>query len=231
MKHRAKVVVRNTQPGDFDRICEISRAVYRGVEPWGTDQLASHLKVFPEGQLVAVEQQTNRVLGMAASLIVKWDEYDHNEAWRDFTDHGYFTNHDPEHGRTLYGAEIMVDPASQGMGVGKAIYKARRELCRSLMLRRIRAGARLRGYGQYADSMSPEEYVLAVVNRQIGDPTLTFQIKQGFRVIDVVRDYLSHDPESRGHAALIEWINHEVAQPADYRKRDPKFGRKRKPKE
>jgi len=230
MKRRTSVIVRNTQPGDFDRIRDISRAVYQGVAPWGADQLTSHLKVFPEGQLVAVDPQTDRVLGMASSLIVRWDEYNHDENWRDFTDHGLFTNHDPEGGRTLYGAEIMVDPASQGMGVGKAIYKARRELCRSLKLRRIRAGARLRGYGKYAQTMSPEDYVVAVVNREIGDPTLTFQIKQGFRVFEAVRDYLSHDPESRGHAALIEWINHEVAQPTDYRQRDPKYARKRKPK-
>ena len=229
MKTRPSVIVRPTRPDDFEPIREISRAVYTGVEPWGADQLASHLKVFPQGQLVAVEQRSGRVLGMAASLVVKWDDYAVDESWRDFTDHGYFTNHDPEHGRTLYGAEIMVHPDSQGMVVGKAIYKARRELCRSLRLLRIRAGARLRGYGRYADQMTPEQYVVDVVNRRIGDPTLTFQIKQGFRVIGVVRRYLSHDPESRGHAAIIEWINHEVAHRQDFKARDPRYGRKRKP--
>jgi len=228
MTAKANIIVRNTQPGDFDAIRNISRQVYRGNEPWGPAELSAHLKVFPEGQLVAIDTRDQRVVGMSASLILKWDEYDLDENWVDFTDNGFFGNHDPDAGRTLYGAEVMVHPDAQGMGVGKTIYKARRDLCRTLGLLRIRAGARLRGYGRYADQMSPEEYVVRVVNRKIGDPTLTFQLKQGFRVIGIVRNYLEDDPDSRGHAALIEWINHEVAQPADYRHRDPRFGRKLK---
>ncbi|GEM_PF-1459647 len=43
---------------------------------------------------------------MAASLIVLWNDYDMKASWRDFTDHDMFTNHDPERGRTLYGAEV-----------------------------------------------------------------------------------------------------------------------------
>jgi hypothetical protein len=31
-------------------------------------------------------------------------------------------------------------------------------------------------------------------------------------VIGTVSDYLRHDPESLGHAAVIEWLNPEVAE-------------------
>jgi GNAT superfamily N-acetyltransferase len=147
--------------------------------------------------------------------------------WREFTDRGYFTNHDPE-GSTLYAAEVMVDPEAQGRGIGKQLYKARRDLCRRLRLKRIRAGARLRHYSRYADQYSPEEYVKKIITREIGDPTLTFQLKQGFRVIGVVRDYLPNDPASQGHAAVIEWINHEATTRADWAKRPPEFGKPRK---
>ena len=50
------------------------------------------------------------------------------ESWHDFTDGGKFTNHDPENGRTLYGAEVMVATDKRGKGIGKKIYSARREL-------------------------------------------------------------------------------------------------------
>jgi GNAT superfamily N-acetyltransferase len=152
---------------------------------------------------------------MAASLIVLWDDYEMDMSWRDFTEHGTFVNHDPEHGRTLYGAEIMVHPAYQGRGIGKELYRARRELAVRFGLLRIRAGARLRGYHRHAGRMSAGEYVLRVVGGEIGDPTLSFQLKQGFRVLDVVKDYLRHDPESLGYAAVIEWINGEIARSAD----------------
>lgn len=208
---RLPLSVRNTRPGDFARIIDICRRVYPESPPWNERQLASHLAVFPEGQFVAVEERGATVVGMAASLIVLWDDYDTGASWRDFTDHGMFTNHDPASGRTLYAAEVMVDPEVQGHGVGTALYRARRDLVRRLGLRRIRAGARLRGYHRYAQEMDAATYAGKVATGELFDPTVSFQIRQGFRVIGVVGGYLGHDPESLGHAALIEWLNPEVA--------------------
>lgn len=206
------VVVRRTMPDDFATIHEISRLIYAS-DPWHEVHLASHHRVFPEGQFCAADAGTGRVLGMCASLIVGWDDYDMRTSYRDFTDGGMFTNHDPA-GRTLYGAEVMVHPDAQGRGVGSRLYAARRDLVRRLGLLRIRAGARLAGYGAVADRMTPEEYVVAVTCGELVDPTLTFQIRRGFRVLAVVRDYMRHDPESRGHAAVIEWLNPDLASPA-----------------
>jgi GNAT superfamily N-acetyltransferase len=207
---RAACTVRQTTAADFDAIIALTRDVYPGAPAWSETQLASHLALFPEGQLVAVDDDTGRVLGMAASLVVRWDEYDPNMPWRSFTDGGMFTNHDPEHGRTLYGAEVMVDPAARGMGVGTALYAAREALARRLGLARIRAGARLRDYHLHADRLSPQEYVDAVVRGDLCDRTLSFQLNRGFHVLGIVSDYLRHDPESRGYAAIIEWLNPAV---------------------
>ncbi len=212
---RPDVVVRNTQPEDFSQIIEMTREVYHASPSWSVVQLTSHLEVFPNGQFVAVEKGTQRVLGMAASLIVLWDDYDMSTSWRDFTDHGTFRNHDPK-GRTLYGAEVMVRPTEQGRGVGKQIYAARRALVQELRLLRMRAGARLCGYHRHADRLTAEQYVLQVMAGELGDPTLSFQIKQGFLPLAVAPDYLHHDPESLGYAAVIEWLNPEVATPDDY---------------
>jgi GNAT superfamily N-acetyltransferase len=202
-----QIDVRNTTPDDFAGIAEISRLVYQDNPPWKDAQLASHLAMFPEGQFVAVDRRTGAVVGMAASLIVLWDDYDADTTWRDFTDTGMFTNHDPENGHTLYGAEVMVHPAYQGTGVGSKLYEARRTLARRLGLWRIRAGARLRGYHRYASTLSPKEYVRRVERGEIHDPTLSFQLRRGFKVLTVVQGYLKQDHESLGHAAVIEWIN------------------------
>jgi len=209
------VYVRNTTPADFPGIVRLSSRVYSGTA-WWNEGLANHLRVFPEGQFVAVRRDTGAVVGMAASLIVLWDDYDLTTSWRDFTAHGTFDNHDPEHGRTLYAAEVMVDPDLQGFGVGTMLYVAREELAKRLQLLRIRAGARLRGYHLYADHMSAEEYAAAVVAGEIRDPTLTFQLHRDFHVIGVIPGYLKHDPESLGYAAVIEWVNPEVAEREGY---------------
>jgi GNAT superfamily N-acetyltransferase len=201
----ADVIVRQTQPGDFDQIVDLTRRVYVESAPWTREQLEAHHTVFPEGQFVAVAG--DRVVGMAASLIVWWDDYDLTTSWRDFTAGGTFANHDPAKGRTLYAAEVMVDPEWQGHGIGGKLYEARRALVVRLGLRRVRAGARLRGYHRYADRLTPLEYVRRVESGEIHDPTLSFQLHRGFRVLDVVAGYLRHDPESRGYAAVIEWVN------------------------
>lgn len=222
--------VRPTEERDFPAIIELCRRTYPDHPPYGADQLASHLEVFPEGQLTAVvadggvEGGGERVIGMAASLIVLWDDYAIDQTWRDFTAGGYFSNHDPS-GRTLYGAEVMVDPAAQGRGAGSALYRERDELLLRLGLLRIRAGARLRGYRPYAEELSSEEYVEKVVRGELRDPTLSFQLNRGFRVLSVIAGYLRHDPDSLGHAAVIEKLNPELARPEDWLRGDPRYRR------
>jgi GNAT superfamily N-acetyltransferase len=205
----AALEIRNTTEADFDGVIALTRRVYPSSAPWTKQQLASHVAVFPEGQFVAIEG--DRIVGMAASLIVLWDDYQFDASWRDFTAGGLFTNHDPVRGRTLYGAEVMVDPARQGHGIGGRLYAARRELVVRLGLRRIRAGARLRGYHRVADRMTAAEYAERVSRGELQDPTLSFQLNRGFRLIAVVSAYLPHDPESLGFAALIEWVTPDAA--------------------
>ena len=204
------------EPQDFESIIEMSKAVYPNSVPWRAEQLASHLRVFPEGQFVAIDAMTTRWWEQRQVLIIRWDDYDFTGNWRDYTDAGMFTNHDPENGRTLYGAEVMVNPKRQSGGIGSKLYRARRELVERLGLLRIRAAARLRGYHRHAARMTADEYVTRVVAGVIRDPTLSFQLKQGFVVLGVVMGYLQHDPESLGYAAVIEWLNPAVATPQDY---------------
>lgn len=195
------------RPSDIPQIRTLSEQTYGEGSGWAASQLESHLEVFPGGQLVAARPTDtgDRVLGMAASLIVLWDDYELTDSWRDFTAAGMFTNHDPARGRTLYGAEVMTDPTERGRGIGSALYLARQRLVERLGLRRIRAGSRLRGYHRVAATMTAAEYVDDVVAGLRRDPTLSFQLRRGFSVIGVVGGYLRKDPESLGYAAVIDW--------------------------
>jgi len=150
---------------------------------------------------------------MCASLIVLWDDYKMLDNWETFTADGFFTNHDAKRGHTLYGAEVIVDPHLEHRGIGEKLYCARRGLAKRLGLWRIRGGSRLRGYHQYVGQVAPEEYVAQVVHGYLHDPTLTFQLHQGFHVLAVVPHYLSDDPASQGYAAVIEWLNPETVVP------------------
>jgi GNAT superfamily N-acetyltransferase len=222
---REQVTVRNTETRDFGGIADLCRRIYPDTPPWNAEQLSSHLRLFPDGQFVAVFGAEENVVGMSASLIVDWEDYNLLEGWEQFTADGMFTNHDPRRGRTLYGAEVIVDPTLQHHGIGDKLYSARRALAESQKLLRIRAGSRLRGYSHHTNRQ-PEDYVIAVVEGQEYDPTLSFQLKEGFHVLAVVPHYLSDDPESLGYAAVIEWLNPLLIRDEHIANRPTRFLRK-----
>ncbi|MCB0413046.1 MAG: phosphoenolpyruvate carboxylase [Bdellovibrionales bacterium] len=208
----------NPRAKHFKQIQELCLKVYPFHKPWSIKQLESHRSYFPDGQLIVYDHSCNKVIGSAFSLIIPWEDYSPQDNWGDFTSGGFFHNHNPKKGKTLYGAEVMVDPAYRGRGIGKLLYEGRREICYKYDLKRIRAGARLRGYSKFQNKMTADEYTRKVVTGDLSDPTLSFQLKQGFKVIDVAKNYLIDDPESLGFAAVIEWLNPKLITENDIKK-------------
>ncbi|MGE0355728.1 MAG: GNAT family N-acetyltransferase [Burkholderiales bacterium] len=206
----APITVRQTRPEDFAAVRELQRAAYPAIEPWSDEQFASQVRIFPEGQMVA--EHNGVVIGASASLVVAWDDYGVDHTWNGITGGGFFTTHDPA-GRTLYGAEVVVNAKRRGHGIGRTLYKARRRLCERLNLRRIIAAGRLPGYREVKDVMSPELYAMRVVWGDIPDPVLRFQMSQGFHYCGVIHNYLPEDGPSCGNAALIVWLNPRYAPP------------------
>ncbi|MBC7397856.1 MAG: GNAT family N-acetyltransferase [Bdellovibrionales bacterium] len=201
--------LRVTQPADIDAIIELCAAVYPGMYSWGPNQLGSQLEIFNEGQWVVLAKKVDsneepQLVGMASSVVIDYSRHNLRSKWSELTDWGYLGNHEPETGRTLYGVEIMVHPAYQGKGVGSLLYREREKLALKLGMDNIRAGARISGYHLYAPEMSAAEYLEKVVKGELNDPTLSFQLKRGFRVIGLTPRYF-HDPESLHYAAVIEF--------------------------
>jgi GNAT superfamily N-acetyltransferase len=197
--------VRLARPEDIPGLITLSRTVYGPVGAWLTREMRRHQEIFPEGQLVVEELQGGRLLGMAVSLVIDSAEWPFDAPWAEVTDRGRLETHDMEAGDTLYGAGLAVDPTARGRGIARHLYAAREAMLARLGLDRIRAGARIPGYGRVADDLDPEVYVDEVRRGDRRDPTLSFQLHMGFRVLGVARDYLPQDRESRGHAAVVEW--------------------------
>lgn len=211
---RPNLIIRQAGKADVPALVQLNREAYPQMAQdnvvWAEGHLISHLRIFPEGQLVA--EENGLLLGACASLIVNMgSEPLRFHTWSGITDSGYFTNHDPS-GDTLYGADVYVHPEARGKGVGAALYQARRELCRSLNLRRILAGGRLWNYCDQAEAMSPHEYVERVRSGEFRDLVLSFQLREGFQVRGVMPHYL-RDPRSRNNASLIEWLNPHYKKP------------------
>jgi GNAT superfamily N-acetyltransferase len=167
---------------------------------WREENLSRHMDRFPEGQLVAVSSD-GLIIGTSTTLLTTRDAALHAHTWNEITGHGTLSTHDPK-GKVLYGVNIAVDPAWQGKGVGGALYRARIALARTLGCTAFAAGARIPGYAAHSQTMEPEVYLQAVVAGEIYDPTLSKQLKLGFSMMGLLRDY-APDPETCNHAALI----------------------------
>lgn len=196
--------VRLRAASDVQAIRELMARAYphpHGPEAvWSETTLLAHLNVFPEGQLVALTPG-GLIVGSASSLQTSAEKALAPHTWSDITNRGQLTTHDPS-GDALYGVNIVVDPECHGKGYARLLYDARFHLARQLGCSCVVAGARIPGYHRMAHQMTPEAYVEAVARGELFDPTLSKQLKVGFQVRGVLRDY-APDPETLGHAALI----------------------------
>lgn len=198
------VEVRPTRLEDCAAIRALQREARPAVPAWTLKQLESQRHAFPEGQLVA--EYDGEVVGALGMLVVKWDEYAHENTWKGITGDGYFSTHDTA-GRTLYVADAVVDLTRRGSGVARALFQAQRRLCRKLNLRRIISAVPLSGYAAMRDEMSPELYVRRVICGDIANARVRSHTGQGFQYCGVVEGYQPEDLDAGGHAALMVWLN------------------------
>ncbi|HZD34146.1 MAG TPA: GNAT family N-acetyltransferase [Nitrososphaeraceae archaeon] len=206
--HNMHLTVRNTRPGDIEKIVSLQQASFpvlaRHNNIWRPEELKSHLKVFPQGQLVAVEDD-GTIVGSASTLVVTLDPEYAEHTWKGITAEGMFTNHNPS-GDSLYGADISTHPKFRHEGIGSMLYGARKEIAIRLGLRRMISGGRLFNYCDFADKMSALEYAQKVIKGELHDPVLSFELDNGFKFIRVLPDYMD-DPRSDNFASFIEWLD------------------------
>lgn len=159
-------------------------------------------RTFPEGNFVVLDD--GHVVGMATGVFIDID-FDNLPATETdlLTDDDGKDVHDPA-GAYYFGTDIAVDPAYRGRGIARALYERRKALVRAHNKRGIVAAAVLRGYAAYREAMSADEYVNRVVAGDLFDPTLSVQLRNGFRVVRLLKDFFIHPP-SDSWSALIRW--------------------------
>lgn len=167
------------------------------------DDIRAYAEVFPEGYFVA--RIGDRLVGQGAGIYLDFD-FDHPQhTIAGITGKHQCGNHDPG-GDWYYGTDISVHPDFRGRGIGRLLYDARKALVRKDGKKGIIAGASLPGYYNYKETMPAAEYVAKVVEGELTDPTLTFQLSNGFEVRGMLEGYLD-DAADDGWAALIVWEN------------------------
>ena len=190
-----------------DQLAAIQRAAFPTLaedERITAAHYRAHIARFPEGQL-AVVTRAGRPVACSTDFrtTIDLDRIEHR--YVDAVDHNWLGHHDPE-GRWLYGADIGVLPEYRRRGLARLLYAARHALVRRLDLEGHVAGGLLRGYGAWKERLPVEEYVARVVAGRLVDPTLTAQLRCGFRVHGIIQNYVT-DASCDNKAAFIVWRN------------------------
>jgi len=200
-----EIMIAHTQADLIPQLVELQVVCYPSLADtsrFKAPHFESHLRVFPEGQWVALDGE--RVVGMSAGFLCSFD-FDHpHHSFDEFIDYGFFTRHDPR-GQHFYGADVSVHPDYRGRGIARCLYDARKALVRQRGLQGIVTGAMVPGFAHYKATMDAQAYVARVVAGEIFDPTLSVQLRQGFRTRGLLPNYLP-DSATDGWSVLIEWV-------------------------
>ena len=211
-QHATRITITTIQPEYFAHLEALQRICYPTLgdhELMRVEHFASQYQIFPEGQIVALDGE--RVVGQGSGFFIDFD-FDHpDHNFKEICAGFYFTRHDPQ-GAYYYGADISVHPDYRGQAIGKRIYAARQDIVRRYARRGIVAGGLIPGYATHKGILSVREYVDQVEAGQLQDSTLSFQLRNGFRVRGLLENYIE-DSASDNWSTLIEWVNPDYQSP------------------
>ncbi|MFT6105985.1 MAG: putative amidohydrolase/GNAT superfamily N-acetyltransferase [Rickettsiales bacterium] len=202
---KSKIHIREAKKSDLPRIVALSSKIYSDVTGISLEMLKGQLNIFPEGQFVV--ESEGKIIGHCATFISKEEMAfaDHN--YDEITGGGFASRHDAD-GEYLYGMEVIVDEDYRGLRIGQRLYNSRKALCKELNLKGIVFGGRMPNFSKNKKKVeSPEDYVQKVIDKKLKDPAIGFHLKNGFRFIRVLKNYLSDDLESGKNASLMVWEN------------------------
>jgi predicted amidohydrolase/GNAT superfamily N-acetyltransferase len=171
---------------------------------WRENHIQKLIDLFPEGQVVI--KINGELAGCALSIIVDYKHFDVTHTYKEITGDYTFKTHTAE-GDMLYGIDVFIKPEFRGLRLGRRLYDYRKDLCERLNLKGVAFGGRMPNYHQYAETLSPKEYIQKVRRKEIQDPVLNFQISNDFHPAKVIKGYLEGDEASNEFAVLMEWDN------------------------
>ncbi|WP_209402678.1 bifunctional GNAT family N-acetyltransferase/carbon-nitrogen hydrolase family protein [Pseudozobellia sp. WGM2] len=191
---------------DYQELKTAMKEVYKNIPDsyWAEKQIKSLIKLFPQGQVVI--KVNGQLAGCSLSIIVDYDEFEDTHTFQEITGQETFSTH-TEDGDILYGIDVFIKPEFRGLRLGRRLYDYRKELCEKLNLKGIAFGGRIPNYHEYANELTPKQYIDKVKLKEIHDPVLSFQINNDFHPSKILKGYLEGDKASKEFAVLMEWDN------------------------
>jgi len=197
----ARLLVRNALLSDGRAMEDLQRRVFptlSAAELLTEEHFCRLIEIFPEGQLVIVHG--TQLIASTSTLRCRYPSTNHT--FLGITGNLFIDTHDPM-GEWLYGLDMGVDPALQGLGLGRYLYAARHEIAKSLNMRGQVIVGMPSGYGAVNDSLPFDEYYSRLLRGEIFDPIVSVQMKMGFEPEAVIANYLE-DPKCGNYGVMMK---------------------------
>lgn len=162
------------------------------------------VEIYPMGTVVVLDGE--QVVGMGTGIFTNID-FDNLPSTE--SDLLYDENDESRHdsaGAYYWGSDIAVHPNYRGRGIAREIYRWRKNQVTESHKKGFAAAAVLPGYADHRDRLTIHEYVDKVIIRELFDPTLSVQLRNGFRVVKLLHEFFIF-PRSDNWSALILWEN------------------------
>ncbi len=171
---------------------------------YGAEEMADTVRAFPAGNFMALDPAGgHRLVAIGMGILVDFDPSTGDLG--DIESGDGAAAHSSDHA-WYYGSTIAVDPDYRGRGVGRQLYALRKHCVQQLNKAGIVAGGVLPGYKDHVGRMTADDYIEKVKTGELYDPTLSFQLSEGFRAVRAVCGYMRDDTVG-DQSVLIIWDN------------------------
>ena len=173
-------------------------------DQYSAEELEGMVELFPMGTPIVLDGE--RPIGMGTGIFTDLD-FDNMPATENelLYDEDDVCRHNPD-GAYYFGSDIAVHPDYRGRGIARQIYNWRKQQVIDHNKRGFAAAAVLPGYADHRGKLTIHDYVAKVVAKELFDPTLSVQLRNGFRVVKLLHEFFVF-PRSDNWSALIVWDN------------------------
>jgi len=199
---KSGIVITNIRAEHAEQLEELQVLCYPTLAPaerFRAEHYRQHIEMFPAGQFAALDG--DKVVGMTSTIRQHFD-FDHlDHTFAELLQGGWMTAHHPD-GEWLYGMDMGTHPDYRQRGISRGLYYARQDTVRRLGLRGQLAGGMMIGYGKYKGQLSAEAYFAKLQAGELFDPTVSAQMRVGFRAHALLPGYIT-DPTCDNYGVLI----------------------------
>jgi hypothetical protein len=166
-------------------------------------EFAAMARDFTEGCFIGFDG--DEIVAMGVGIRKRFDLNNPLHTLADIQPPGGGSGHVPD-GAWYYGTTLAVKDSHQCLGIGKDLYSLRKGVCQTLNLAGIAAGGVIPGFADHKNQMTADQYIDAIRRRDLSDPTLSFQLDNGFEAVCALPNYVEN-PKVDNFAVLIVWHN------------------------